>query len=65
MQAGDTCFLKHRINPNGSIPAINRCIYLDFDPEMEGPEGWWKDQARQKLEMRETHWTSTMKDGGS
>ncbi|SEC32745.1 MOSC domain-containing protein [Terriglobus roseus] len=72
VQAGDTWSLKRRINPNGSIPAINRCIYLHFDPayaksmlEMQGLEGWWKDQARQKLELREKHWTSSMKDGGS
>jgi len=72
MQAGDSWVLEERVNGNGSIPAINRCMYLEFDPEfaramleMPGLEGWWKDQARQKINDRASHWTSKMKSGES
>ncbi len=68
LQEGDSWLLLDRINIAGSISSINRCMYLDFDPdyartltEMAGLEAWWKDQARQKLGNRE-HWTTTMKD---
>jgi MOSC domain-containing protein YiiM len=71
VQAGDPWDLQERRNETGSIAAINRCMYLDFNAgfaramlEMPGLEGWWKDQARQKLTSREPHWTSTMKDEG-
>jgi MOSC domain-containing protein YiiM len=72
VQEGDMWSLEKRINEAGSIPAINRCMYLDFDPsyartmlEMPGLEAWWKEQARQKLDNRQEHWTSTMKDEGN
>ena len=72
VQASDPWSLQERLSWTGSIPAINRCMYLDFDPsfahtmlEMPGLEEWWKEQARQKLEARDLHWTSTMKSGGS
>ena len=65
LQAGDRWTLEDRLNAAGSIPAVNRCMYLDFDPAfalaMPGLETWWKDQARQKLGDRTAHWTSTMK----
>lgn len=71
VQSGNPWFLEQRLNPTGSIPAINRCMYLNFDPnfaktmlDMPGLADWWKDQAREKLEGREQHWTSTMKHGG-
>jgi MOSC domain-containing protein YiiM len=71
LQAGDNWILEERINQNGSIPAINRCMYLEFDAayartvlEMPGLEAWWKDQARQKIDDQAGHWTSTMKSGG-
>ena len=71
-EAGDPWILEQRVNPDGSIPAINRCMYLDFDPEyarsmlqMPGLGAWWKDQAREKLEGQARHWTSTMKSGGN
>ena len=70
VQAGDAWLLQQRLNETGSIPAINRCMYLDFDPtfanlmlRMSGLEEWWKEQARQKLENYSEHWTSGMKDG--
>ncbi len=69
VQSGDTWSLEERRNATGSIPAINRCMYLDFDPtyaksmlDMPGLETWWKDQARQKLANQENHWTTAMKD---
>ena len=72
VREGDVWSLEERINETGSIPAINRCMYLDFDPsyartmlEMPDLETWWKDQARQKLENGTGHWTVTMKSGGS
>ncbi len=69
VQAGDKWLLTERLNPDGSIPAINRCMYLDFDASyarlllgMPGLEAWWQEQARQKLENHQQHWTSTLKD---
>ena len=70
VQAGDGWVLEERVPNAASIPAINRCMYLKFDPafasrmlEMPGLEAWWKDQARQKIEDHEGHWTSAMKTG--
>ncbi len=72
LQQGDAWVLEERDKDAASIPAINRCMYLDFDPgfarrmlAMQGLETWWKDQARQKMERLEGHWTSSMKTGGS
>src|SRR5205814_613220 len=31
-EAGNAWKLQERLNPDGSIPAINRCLYLHFDP---------------------------------
>jgi MOSC domain-containing protein YiiM len=74
LQAGDPWIIEERINPDGSIPAINRCMYLEFDAdyarrilEMSGLEAWWKEQARQKMEGSEgltEHWTLRMRHGG-
>jgi MOSC domain-containing protein YiiM len=56
LQAGDAWLLCERPAPEGTIPAINRCMFLDFDPEfarrmrqMEGLGEWWKQRAREKL----------------
>ena len=32
VQPGDPWHVEERFNPEGTIPAINRCLYLDFDP---------------------------------
>ena len=71
VKEGDSWSLQERINETGSIPGINRCMYLDFAPnyartmlEMPGLEAWWKEQARKKLDNSKEHWTSPMKDGG-
>jgi MOSC domain-containing protein YiiM len=72
LQAGDSWILEERLNHDGSIPAINRCMYLEFDAnyacsmaEMQGLEAWWKEQALQKISDQANHWTSTMKSGGN
>lgn len=69
LQAGDPWIVEERVNPDGSIAAINRCMYLDFESDfahrmlgMRGLETWWKDQARQKIEDQAGHWTSAMKN---
>jgi MOSC domain-containing protein YiiM len=68
LREGDSWVLQERLNPAGSIPAINRCMYLEFDPgfahtmlDMLGLGAWWKDQARQKLVNAE-HWTPSMQN---
>jgi MOSC domain-containing protein YiiM len=70
-QAGDPWIIEERVNQDGSIPAINRCMYLEFDAnyarrmlEMSGLEAWWKDQALEKLGGPTQHWTANMKHGG-
>jgi MOSC domain-containing protein YiiM len=72
VKEGDAWRIEERFTLGGSIPAINRCMYLEFDPEfarsmmeMPGLEQWWKEQAREKLENRTGHWTSAMKNGGA
>ncbi len=69
VQAGDTWALQARLNPDGAIPLINDCMYLNFDPtyarrlsQMEGLGSWWKEQVLEKLEKQADHWTSTMKE---
>ena len=67
LQAGDPWILEQRVNQNGSIPAINRCMYLDFDPAfargmlaMDGLATWWKDQALERTQLGREHWTASM-----
>lgn len=64
VRAGDAWILERRLNPDGSIPALNRALFLEFDPdftrrivEMEGLANWWKEQAVERLENRSSHWT--------
>jgi MOSC domain-containing protein YiiM len=52
VQPGDAWILEERFNPDGSIPAINRCLLIDFDPalarrivQMEGLSDWWKQRV--------------------
>jgi MOSC domain-containing protein YiiM len=65
--AGDPWRLEDRLNEDGPMTAINRCIYLDFDREfalriakMTGLGKWWKQQFLEKLDRRGPHWTDTM-----
>lgn len=69
VQQGDDWRLQERFNVDGTIPAINRCFYLDFAPayaermqQMPGLADWWKEQARERLTKERDHWTTTMKE---
>lgn len=69
MRAGDPWTVEERFNEDASIPRINRCMYLDFDPayanrmlKMAGIGDGWRQQAAEKLAVREEHWTSRLKD---
>ena len=64
---GDPWQLEQRLNEIGSIPSINRCIYLDFAPNfarqafaLHGLGDWWKQQFREKLTGDTEHWTQAM-----
>ena len=66
---GDAWNLQERLNPAGTITALNHCAYLDFDPayaeltlQMPGLSDWWKDQMLERAEQRARHWTAGMKD---
>jgi len=68
VQASDMWDLQERLNPNGSIPAINHCFYLNFDAEyakqvqdMEGLADWWKEQMAEKVTKQSEHWSDTMR----
>jgi MOSC domain-containing protein YiiM len=68
IQPGDPWLLIERLNHSGTIPAINQAMYLNYDPEftkamqlMEGLEDWWKEQALERLEKHNEHWTSEMR----
>ena len=61
--------VEHRADPEATISAINRCMYLAFDPayarrmlQMEGLGNWWRTQASDKLLHREAHWTSRLRE---
>jgi MOSC domain-containing protein YiiM len=68
VQPGDHWDLRERLNPDGPIPALNRCMYLQFDPayanivgQMEGLSKWWKEQTAEKTAQTDAHWTEEMK----
>ena len=53
---GDAWKLEERLNPDGSIVAINRCANLDFDPDyarrltqMAGLSDRWKNRMKERL----------------
>jgi MOSC domain-containing protein YiiM len=55
-ERGESWLLRDRPAPAGTIPAINRCMFLKFDPayarsmqDMHGLGEWWKERAREKL----------------
>jgi MOSC domain-containing protein YiiM len=67
--AGDAWDMQERLNPDGSIPAINHCIYLEFDPvyagrviEMPGLGEWWKEQFAERLSKVPDHWTESIQE---
>jgi len=64
IRAGDAWQLQDRLNKTGSITAINRCFYLDFDPAqaeqlaiLNGLSEWWQKQFREKLKATHDHWS--------
>ncbi len=70
LQPGDAWTLQERLNPDGSIPAINRCMYLEFDAgyaqrltDMPGLEQWWKDRIRKKAEEIAQSSSTMLKSG--
>lgn len=67
LRAGDPWRAEERYNEDGSIAAINHCMYLNFDrefalrvTEMKGLGEWWKQQFFEKLHQRGVHWTDNM-----
>lgn len=66
---GDGWLLQERFNPDGAITAINRCLYLDFDPlyaermqQMRGLADYWKEVATERLANQRDHWMAKMKE---
>lgn len=64
VSAGDAWQLQQRLNQIGSISAINRCFYLDFNPALAGQFAtlnglaeWWQQQFREKLRAAQDHWS--------
>ena len=64
LEEGDAWILEERVNQGGSIVAINRCVYLAFNPEcgeaiaqMAGLAEWWKEQLREKVRQLNKHWS--------
>jgi MOSC domain-containing protein YiiM len=69
VQPGDPWQLQERFNPDGTIPALNRCLYLEFDPafaqritQMPGLGDWWKQEVIERHKQLHEHWTASMKD---
>ena len=69
VESGDAWLLQERLNPDGSIPAINSCVFLDFDSsyatrmiQMQGLGDWWKELVTEKRGRIDEHWTATMKE---
>jgi MOSC domain-containing protein YiiM len=67
LQAGDRWQLEERPNAEASILALNRCLYLEFDPALAGrfaelPElaAWWRQQFLERLAEQGAHWSATM-----
>lgn len=67
LSVGDTWQLQQRLNDDASIPRMNRCMYLNFEPafaqrmtQMPALTDWWKQQAAEKLSAHDAHWTASM-----
>lgn len=64
VQQGNDWIVQERLNQRASIPAINRCLYLEFDPDLAnefaeapGLADWWREQFREKLARTSKHWS--------
>lgn len=69
MQPCDKWILAERFDGKASIPAINHCMYTEFDVpyanrmlHMTGLGDWWREQAAAKLALGGEHWTSRMRE---
>ena len=69
LQAGDAWVLEERFDPEASVSRMSECMYLKFDPDyarrmlqMTGLGVWWREQAAEKLRMRDQHWTSRLRE---
>ncbi len=67
LRAGDAWIVEERKNQRGSIAAINRCFYREFDPEfaeeiaaMPGLADWWKQQIHEKVGGTSGHWSESI-----
>ncbi|HUB28421.1 MAG TPA: MOSC domain-containing protein [Terracidiphilus sp.] len=67
VEAGDRWLLQERPHERASIPALNRCLYLEFDPalaaefaQMDGLADWWKGQFLEKLARTQEHWSDAI-----
>ena len=67
LEAGAPWLVQDRLNEDASITAINRCMYLNFDPAyaqgmqtMHGLGDWWRKQAAARLNKVGKHWTAAM-----
>lgn len=67
IHSGDDWNLQDHPNPDASIPAINRCMYLAFNEqtarrflEVSSLAAGWKQIISEKLQDRCKHWTADM-----
>ena len=67
--AGDQWSVKERPNPDGSLPAINKCMYFQFNKEaakrfigMSGLADYWKQLFTEKLAANLDHWTTQVSE---
>jgi MOSC domain-containing protein YiiM len=67
VEAGDAWLLQERLHERASIPALNRCMYLEFDPalaaefaQMDGLADWWERQFHEKLARTAEHWSDAI-----
>jgi MOSC domain-containing protein YiiM len=59
VQAGDTWVLHERLNPGGTLLALNRCYYREFDADvarafiaMPGLMDYWKERLTEKSKQK-------------
>ena len=67
IKPGDPWLVQERPNEDAAISRINQCMYLNFDPayaermlHMRALGEWWKQQAAEKLALRDRHWTDSI-----
>ena len=67
LQSTDPWLLQQRFDEEASIPKINDCMFLHFNPtyaarmqHMVGLGDWWREQASKKFAAPDQHWTSRL-----